>query len=168
MSLEVRFIDESGQERRSSPARDVAYFWPQLVDLAITGLLSDKLEPWLQDFKDFHLVSELEIRQALDAYVTFCRFATDPALETPKEALQASGFLTAHPAAMLLVCAKLGQIVTGAFWAGIRSSTPNAQVPPTVEALRKSAQSLLQELGKPKARRRSWRQWLSLVFGGQA
>lgn len=166
MSLEVRFIDETGKERRSSPARDVAFFWPQLVDLAIQGLQPGKVEPWIQDYLDHHLVTPQELRRGLDAYVTFCHLSTRPELETPKDALHESGFLLVHPAVMVAVCAKLGQIVTGAFWAGIRSSTPDGGVPPTVEALRLSAQTLLNELGKPK--RRSWRQWLSLLFGGQA
>lgn len=160
MSLEVRFIDEGGEERRSSPARDVAFFWPQLVSLASDGLRPGRVEPWLKDYLDAQGVSTLDLLAAAAAYYQFCQLALSPDIDNPRAALQASGFFDCHPAAQLAVCAKLGQIVSGAFWAGIRSSTPAGKVPSTVQALREHAQGLLQELS---GGRRRWR-WLRRLF----
>jgi hypothetical protein len=158
MPIEVRFVDEQGVERRSSPARDVAYFWPQLVKLTVIGLEPGKIEPWLQDYLDFHEIGGEELCSALAAYLKFCELALSPELGSPKVALEKSGFLACHPAAQTAVCAKLGQIVTGAFWAGIRSSTPDGKVPPTVSALAEHAETAVRELSKPKRRG-----WLSLL-----
>lgn len=166
MSLEVRFIDENGEERRASPARDIAFFWPQLVSLAGEGLAPERVEPWLKDYLDQHGVGDDQLSEAFYSYTRFCELAVHPDYDHPRKALVASGFFDCPPAAQLAVCAKLGQIITGAFWSGIRSSTPGGRVPPTVQSLRAHAQTLVEELSRGRRRRRWWHRFRDWLAGG--
>lgn len=166
MSLEVRFIDENGEERRSSPARDVAFFWPQLVQLAGDGLVQGHIEPWLRDYLDQHGVDESQLAATLYCYTRFCELAVHPDYDHPRKALAASGFFDCPPAAQLAVCAKLGQIVTGAFWAGIRSSNPEAHMPASIQSLRSYAQSLIEELSRGHQRCSWWSRLRGWLTGG--
>ena len=141
---------------RTNPGRDIAHFWPQIVSLIPQGLALEVQEPWFRDYLVFKGVTEDQLFLACACFQDFLVLALEPDVKTPLEAIQRSGFLNCPVAAQLVILGKLGQLATGAFWAGIRSASPANTKPASVERLAKSAARMKQILdaqwkGKPGA-----------------
>lgn len=158
---------ETGASYRSNPARDIAFFYPQLVldvanrlerqcreaRVAGAGDPSAELrESWLEDV--LFLKPEEKARLAAsrlpgDLLKTFARFcqvlvlAIDPDLKTPQAAIDASGFLESPPELQALVLEKFSKSCFGAFWAGIRSSVFELECPPVLTTLKRRGAEMM-------------------------
>lgn len=148
--MQIKLTDpRTNEEWGFAPMRDIAYFHHQLVALVGKGLEKSRWEPWLKEYLDFTGTTEEDVLRAFACYYRFCSFTLDPdrlELKNPGETLEAAGFFTCTKAAQLAVIAKVGQISTGAWWAGIKSATPLGQIPATIKQLERYAQEVEQLL----------------------
>ncbi len=146
MSLELKFQDAKGIVHRANPARDIAYFFPQL--LTHLNKRCEKAE-WAQlaPAIEGSGLSEDDLQHAAAVLGVFCRKALETNLKNPGEALEASGFGTVRPSAQHIIMIMLGQICLGAFWSGIRSSTPAGEEPNSITEVADRAQAALAQLG---------------------
>lgn len=146
-SGQIRLMDpETGEKWGFSPLRDIAYFHHQLVDAVFQGLEKSKWEPWIKDYLDAKGVGEDDVLRAAAAYARFCVLALDPDIKTPAQALEEAGFFSCPTAAQLVICAKIGQVSTGAWWQGIKEATYQGQVIPTIQKLREYALETEQQI----------------------
>lgn len=107
-----------------NPNRDIAYCVPSLITAAVWGLRKENWEPWIKPYIDQSHVTEADIAAAIEKYALALRaMRMDARISTPKEALEQSGFLACPPAAVVVVMAKIGQIMTGAFFNAIKDVT---------------------------------------------
>lgn len=129
-----------------SPHRDLANNFPSLATSAILRLMPSEsaaeaspegatAQPrrprrlrssWVEPVMSQTGVSEEDLASAVEAYVRgVCEFAKPASAggpPTPREAMELAGFLAASPAAQLLVLAAVGQVLTGAFFHGLRET----------------------------------------------
>jgi hypothetical protein len=140
MGIRVRLTDPiSRQEFSFDPETAVERFWPQIVETMIEGLKPDRWEPWVKVMLAGSPVGERELVAAAIAFGNFCHQAVDPDIVDVREGLRIAGFLDAHPHAQLVVLSKLGQLASGAFWAGIRHGTAIGVVPPALQSIDRAA-----------------------------
>lgn len=127
--MEITVKDaETGVVYQTSPARDVAFFTPAIME----GLGFSLKEAALSaDHKK--LVEQAGGQKVVwGAFLALCRFmkkAIDPMIQTPQLCLEASGFMEYPREAIQVVMEKFAQALMGAFWSGIRSSTMNGEAP---------------------------------------
>ena len=149
MGIGVRMVDpETNREYHFSPARDISYFWPQLIEHAYKGFAEMTWEPWFGDYLKATNTNKADVLKALVAYSKFCMNSVITEIESPYDALKEAGFFDCPLPAQLVVMAKFGQLATGAFWAGIRSNTEQGQVPPELESLSEHGKQLEKELAQ--------------------
>lgn len=146
-----------GKEVRSNPSRDIAHFWPQLVMTIKDGLFENVWEQWYGWFLKLAGVTQDHLLHTHACYFEFMRLSLIPEVRTPLLAMQESGFMACHPAAQLVVVAKLGQIATGAFWAGSREANVFKVIPPEIISIAEMAKMIKDSLGA------SWSQAYDLV-----
>lgn len=105
-----------------SPGRDIVYAFPHLLRQVAMGLTEEffKDERWLYDFAQKNNISQDEIGAAMIAFVEIIKYGYDPNFKDPKDALEKSGWFALPSATQLLVSAKLGQILTGVYWYGLK------------------------------------------------
>jgi hypothetical protein len=127
---------------RTNPSRDIAHFWPDIVNTMKMGLLREAWEPWYRDYLEFHHVTEDMLYETLACFMNFLKLSLEPELDTPLKAIEASGFLNCPRAAQLVILAKLGQLGSGAFWSGVRSSNPLGTTPGSIEQMQKDAEEI--------------------------
>lgn len=144
--MAIRLIDPvTKQEHSFHPGRDIAYFWPQLIAMAADGLQERRWESWYGDHLRAHGVTEETLLKTLQAYCEFCRLSVDPETDHPRTAMEKTGFFSMPPAAQLVVMAKIGQLGSGAFWAGVRHAYSEGVVPEPLAMLTKAAAQLAAE-----------------------
>ena len=147
MGLSVRMRNPAtGQDHSFNIARDIAYFYPQLVALAGHGLLQDHWEPWYGDYLKEKGVTEEELTKTVAAFTEFCSNATSPDHPVMPDSLKASGFFDLPQPAQLVFLAKLGQLCAGAFWAGIRAAAHADETPVGIVQLSKAAKLLSEHI----------------------
>lgn len=143
MGMAIRLKDQVTQEEYSfDPFRDIAYFWPQLVTKALEGCKQKGWEPWYDAYLQANGVTEEVLLETLGAYAGFCQLAMDPEIRGVREAMERSGFFAKPPAAQLVVIAKIGQLGSGAFWAGIRHAHMQGVVPKAIVMIGDAATEL--------------------------
>ena len=148
-SLGVRMTDpQTNREYHFAPARDIAYLWPQLIELAYTGFAEMQWEPWFGDYLKHTNTNQGDVIKALVAYSKFCMNSVVTEITSPYDALKEAGFFDCPLPAQLVVMAKFGQLLTGAFWAGIRSNTEQGQIPAEIESLTKHGVQLEKRLAE--------------------
>ena len=151
MGLELAIEGAGGGTFRTNPARDIAHFWPQIVAEMANGLLARNWEPWYRPWCEANRVHEGHLLRAHAAFLAAMDMARWPELRTPFLALEAAGFTREPWPAQLVVVAKLGQLGTGAFWAGIRSAHHVNEPSSTLQILsdyaRKTQDDLAQRWG---------------------
>jgi hypothetical protein len=153
MGLEMVVEGANGARLRTNPSRDIAYFWPQILEESKQGLLKDNWEPWYKDYLAKNDVDEEEVLEA-HACLTAALCATDiPDLDHPYKALQATGFFQCKIAAQLVVMAKVGQIGSMAFWAGIRSALPKGDLPDQMRSLIQDAEATKRSIFSSRRRK---------------
>jgi hypothetical protein len=154
--MEITVQDpETGVVYRSSPARDVAFFLPQLVADLEARLAPGRLTPReRQRLRDEGQVDEqgrlsaVGVKRAFAGLLQFFSNATDPDIKTVIAAIQTGGFLEAPAVAQELVLQKFAQVLLGACWAGIRSSVMDGECPPLLTILKRRGLQLLDALSR--------------------
>lgn len=146
--MEIKFYDHLGRERRCSPARDIAWFWPQIIAVAGSCLTRERWDDAIEQIVKSSGITEDQIWRAYVDFIRFCERTLDPGLSNPKEVLEAVGFFNHHPAARAVVLYRVGVTGSGAFFAGIKSSTPENQTPVEIQQLAKMGQELCEVLLK--------------------
>lgn len=133
----LQLIDQSGSddEIRLNPSRDIAVFWPEIVEVIAEGLAREVWEPWFDWFCKLMGVDEDELMRAHACYFEAVQLARVPEIRTPLMAMQQAGFLDCKPAAQLVVLAKGGQLGFGAYYAGVRQAKNMKQDIPAVNGL---------------------------------
>ena len=126
-----------GDSRFYSPNRDVAYCYVQMVTKALQQLDSeDTWAAWVGDYLRYTDTTVEDIGVSAQALADgIADFIGDLAIESPKDALEKSGFLSSNPAAQLVICAKIGQMFTGMYFNAIRDVTPMGGEPPVQKDL---------------------------------
>ena len=99
-----------GDSRFYSPNRDVAYCYVQMVTRALKQLdVEDTWAAWVGDYLRHTGTTVDDIGETAKCLADgIADFIGDLTIESPKDALEKSGFLTSNPAAQLVICAKIG------------------------------------------------------------
>lgn len=127
MSVQMRFPDG----RLYSPSRDLAYCFHSLAARAIRGLDPDHREPWVKEYIANNSITDEQLCAAAQTYAKYINTTLfDPSYTDPFAALTAAGFFDLPQAVQILICAKLGQVVSSAFFVSARDVTADASKPP--------------------------------------
>lgn len=130
MPLQMR-IPANANDRLYNPDRDLAYCMPHLIMRAFLGLDPDRQEPWIADFCKSQGITNEDLVKGVEAYTKYLNNTVlDPQFNQPFEALAEAGFFALPSAVQLIICAKLGQVVTSAFFPAIRDVTRDPESPP--------------------------------------
>lgn len=147
MPLNIRLQDtQTGRDYSFSPGRDIAYFWPKIVEMAYKGLADMPWEPWYGKYLQDNGVSKDDVLKALVAFSRFCMNAVVTEIESPFEALEKAGFFDCPLPAQLVVMTKIGQLSAGAYWAGIRDCSRQGEIPEVLKNLLDKAEELEKDL----------------------
>jgi hypothetical protein len=146
--MEVKFRDEFGHERSFSPARDIAIFWPALMAAAVEGLEKANWDEPMKRLLEPAGIRERDLMLALINATRFCERTSDPAFQTPREVLQAVNFFQSPPEAIMALLYRLGIVSLGAWFDGIKRSTPAHSVSTEVAKLAQSGKLLMQQLNE--------------------
>jgi len=115
-----------------SPQRDLAYAVPPLVRAAVMGLSSSR-EPWIDDFMAKEGITHQQLGAACAVFSRAMQEFPNSAVKSPREALETAGFFLLDPRLQLILSAKIGQMVTGAWFMSIRDVTFDGKVPAIVD-----------------------------------
>lgn len=123
--------------RRYNPSRDISYAWPNLMKGALTAFDKEVNEPvtecLVKTFNvDDHALGELVSRYA--NYFKACLEQGDKGFKTPEQALASVGFFDLPPSHQAVILARLGQIITGAFFYAIKEVYVDSDDPPFNDA----------------------------------
>lgn len=119
-----QFRPKNGDDRMYNPDRDLAWCYPSLIKAAIQGLDDGKIGVWYGDYLKAKGVTPDDLRQVVKTLSdSFQYFVNDESVNSPEDALRKSGFLAVNPAAQLVLMARIGQVMLGAFFSGIRDVT---------------------------------------------
>jgi len=129
--MEIATTDPvTGENFRTNPSRDVAYYLPQLVQ--DIGLRVDYLAKERGLDKD----------KMQDAYHKFCLFfanAIEAPIKSPFEAMAKTGFFDAAKEYADVIYAATCMSFLGAAWAGLRSSTLTGECPISILEIKRHA-----------------------------
>lgn len=104
-----------------APHRDIANNYVWLLQSAMHQLHPDRLEDWLKAFAMAAGIGPEEIAKTVETFAAaIVLLKTDLTIQKPLEALTQAGFFATPPAAQVILCAKLGQIITGAYCTAVR------------------------------------------------
>jgi hypothetical protein len=103
-----------------SPGRDLAYCYPVLFSNVCTLLKREHWEPWFADYLAAKGVTEADLAAAASAMVAGVQLMIESNPESPKAALEAGGFFATKPEAQLVLAARVGQVITGAFFVAVQ------------------------------------------------
>lgn len=139
--MEISVEDPTtGAKYLTNPARDIAFFAPQILEDVAARCSADRLTDLdLQLIRQLPGVTARDVGRAWEALAKFHGLAIDPDVTTVPAAIAASGFSRHHPMVQQLVLAKYAQALVGAVWAGLRSSAMSGMCPPVITNLRRRA-----------------------------
>lgn len=147
MAMQVTMTDpETGETFVGTPARDIAWFGPQIFKQIGDRCLPKNLTPEEYEALDLAHVDYTQVFDAWEALTRFHKIASDPAVKTVPAAIEESGFLKCHVLAQNIVLQKYSKGMLGAIWAGLRSSTMGDTCPSVVTNLLKKADELSNHL----------------------
>jgi hypothetical protein len=114
--------------RLYNPNRDIAHcFGPVMMEVA--GRLEDGKWKVLDDLLVEKGVSKDDLGKACEAFCKFVQSACDNKNEKMGECLERSGFWQVSELANVALCAYLGTVIAGIFWAGVREVTLGGRGP---------------------------------------
>lgn len=147
--------------RRYSPSRDIAYSYRTALGAAFEGLEEDKADPFTARFLRDHGVTEDQIGDAAVALARYYNIAAgDPELRNPFDALKKCGFLDLPSAVQLAVMARVGQVMTGMAFMGVREvQYDNEPGPADDDTLLRQASAFRRRLSDWYGWRRVTRRW---------
>jgi hypothetical protein len=148
MGLELLLPGANGAVFRTNPDRDIAHFWPQIIEMAGHGLARINWEPWYLPLCEMLHIHEGHLFRARAAFQAAMELAAQPDVNTPMQALEIAGFLAEPWAAQLVMIGKIGQLGTGAFWAGYKSAFHINEREATLESMARHARHTRERLDK--------------------
>lgn len=119
--------------RRYNPSRDIAYAWPNLMQAALAAFDKDVDEPVTGTLiKQFNISNEAlgELTWRYSQFFEACLKQGDKGFKTTEDALASVGFFELPPSHQAVILARLGQVMTGAFFYAIRDTFVDADEPP--------------------------------------
>jgi hypothetical protein len=127
----LQYSQRDGDSRKYSPNRDIAYVFPQLITEAIRGLDDETLwQGGIKDYLKFRNITVEDIGKAAQTFAEGISLFTRYGYDSPREALGQAGFFDTPEAAQDAIMMRIGQVVAGAFFVGIRDVTPMGGQPP--------------------------------------
>lgn len=149
--------------RRYNPSRDIAYAWPNLMQAVLVAYEKETEEPVTKCLISAFNVSDIDIGELVGRYAKYfqeCLAQGDKGYKTPEEALAACGFFDLPPSHQAVILARLGQVMTGAFFYAIKDTYVDSDDPPfsdakVIEAGFKSKEAFLN---------RAKRKWYSYIL----
>jgi hypothetical protein len=132
-------INIKGHEdrRRYNPSRDIAYAWPNLMKAALIGFEKEKSEPITAYLIEQSGINDRDLGELVARYANYfqeCLAQGDKNHKTPEDALVACGFFDLPSSHQAVLLARLGQIITGAFFYAIRDVHVDSEDPPFNDA----------------------------------
>ncbi len=141
-----------------APTRDIVYLMPLLVSKVPLQLQErtqhcPAIATWLA--KDG--ITEEDLAIAYNSYVSFVEAAhTDTGGAKIYDALQASGWGDAHPAAKAAVLAAIAQTLTFTYWQSVREATKAGQPSPSpMRDMLAASTEMMRYANMPR-----WQRWL--------
>jgi putative SOS response-associated peptidase YedK len=116
-----------------SPARDLAYIGPKIVERAMVTLNEENWEPWLKEHLTENGVSVDTICDT-EAPIKLARTLNKIIRLPLQEALKASEFEELPAAIQLLFYARMGQIFLAALWSAVKDTHAPDDAPPSTLA----------------------------------
>lgn len=145
--MEMTVTDlETGETFRSSPARDVARFIPELLGDLCKRLRLEFVPAEEAQFLAAAGVDKADVDAAVAAVYKFIGECGMPDIRTIENALASSGLRGCNKVALMHVLATFGKVCLGAAWAGKRSAMMQGEDPVTISLLRVRGNELLEQL----------------------
>jgi hypothetical protein len=114
-----------------APHRDVAYLFPHLCAAAMRGLDAGNWEPWYKDWLDHHGLTEDDLGDGAAKLARFTNCAAAFAEhQMAPQVLEYVGYFDLPKPVQFVIYAKLGQMLMGAYFRGIREVTHEGEAPP--------------------------------------
>ncbi len=123
--------------RRYNPSRDIAYAWPNLMQAALAGYDKEVDEPITKELIEKFGVDDAALGELAGRYANYfkeCLAQGDKGYKLPEEALAACGFFDLPPGHQAVLLARLGQVITGAFFYAIKDTFVDSDEPPFSDA----------------------------------
>lgn len=142
-------VQINGSIYRINPLFNLRFFFPALVEQVLKGLKEAVWEDWFKDYLRAADVTEEDLMEAWRCYSRYMEASlstTDQ--ETPRDAMEQSGFMACKKEARLVVLAKIGQIFTAAVWWPLREGTEVDKIPEDLVKLSVTADNVFGRLTK--------------------
>lgn len=123
--------------RRYNPSRDIAYAWPNMMQAALVAFDKEVDEPVTECLIKAFDVDDSSLSVLVERYANYfkaCLDQGDKGFKTPEEALAHVGFFDLPPSHQAVILARLGQIITGAFFYAIKDTFVDSDDPPFNDA----------------------------------
>lgn len=134
-----------------APDRDIAHNFPELVRTAMYTLHPDALEAPFRAYLAAAGVTDDDLCRAAVATAEGLRWMTDDETDSAAAALAKAGFFDLPFAAQVAVCCRIGQVLFGAFFVGVREVLEvGAPAPASIKNLCAEAADLVRAAGTPK------------------
>lgn len=133
--MEISITDPAtGEQFRSNPCRDVAFFLPKLMEDVCkrVGYLAKQRG-----------LDEQKAEEAVRKFSLFFANACQAPIKTPFEAMAQTGFFAVDPEYRAIVYEAQATSSLGAYWAGVRSATLQGEMPISVIELQRHATEFL-------------------------
>ncbi len=138
-----------------SPARDVYYILPDVVRDVAENLMERKPSPEINRLLTHFNITEVEVAQAVQAFVNFMTIAKGEPGVSLKQAIDKSGWRECHEMARVAVWANMGGMMTGIFFEGARCDISGSQShEATMAALQAAGMELVEYARMPW-----WKRW---------
>lgn len=118
-----------------SPARDVAYIGPKVIERAMFALNEECWEPWLKEYLDSQGVTVDTLIETA-APLKLAKLVNQVIKAPLQEAIPAAEFDKLPAAIQLLFYARIGQVFLAAMWSAVKDvNAPDSDPPATIESI---------------------------------
>lgn len=143
-------------EVKYSPARDIAYLWPNLLS-TVADRLEDEQEPTLHEWLKSQGITMDDLGEAAGAYCKYINLCHSDLDSNMTECLEKSGWFEVKSEARIAYLYYAGALLAGTFFKGIREALPaeGDWKPPVLDELDKAARQFEAYVSAPP-----WKRWL--------
>lgn len=142
-------------EVKYSPTRDLVYLFPAVIQTAIEAAIEKKPWPDLQLWLDEHKISDEELSEGFNTYVSFISNAPESHGKTLTQAFEDSGWLALRWQVRVVVMFYLSYVLSGTVFRGVRDAVDEEHAVPTLPALIEAGRELDEYVRLP-----GWKKWL--------
>lgn len=133
-----------------TPERDIAHVGPYLLRGAMTAMDPDSWEPWLQEFNAANGITYESIMESKAPLLLAEALNLMIKEVHPPAAMKKVGFDKLSPAMQMLFYARMGQVLLGAIWSGVKDvSRPDADPPVAIEEFLDDVQEAMRGFLEP-------------------